>query len=131
MPFMRAGTLSVLVLFFVGLGGCGGYSAEEHRVDSTRARSLLEEVLTSWKEGQTPESWRERTPEVVVQDLEWQQGAKLKAFAIQGPGEAVDANLHCHVKLILEDAQNKEVMRTVKYLVGTSPVFTVFREPAP
>ena len=118
-------------MVLIWASGCGGNPGEEHRVDAVNARNILEEVLTSWQKGETPESWRQHSPEVVVQDLDWQQGAKLKAFEIQGPGEAVDANLHCQVKVTLEDAQKKETQRTVKYLVGTSPVLTVFREPGP
>ena len=131
MQFIRSVTLGLLALLMVCLSGCGGNPGEEHRVNAIDARAILEDVLASWQQGETPESWRKKTPEVVVQDLEWKRGAKLKGFEIQGQGEAVDANLHCHVKLMLVDGQQQESERTVKYLVGTSPVRTVFREPGP
>ena len=110
--------------------GCGSESPEAHRVDSHRARSTLESVLASWQQGETPESWKQKSPEVVVQDFDWQGGAKLQAFAILSE-QPIDANLHCQVKLTMENDKQKTIERTVTYLVGTSPVLTVFREPGP
>lgn len=111
------------------VGGCGGYSAAEHRVESTTALQTLEQVLRSWQQGETPDSWQEHQPPVVVQDLEWKAGKKLESFDIVEPGEAIDANLVCQVKLRLAGSPNRE--QTVTYLVGTSPVLTVFRSPGP
>jgi hypothetical protein len=56
-------------------------------------------VLASWREGETPESWKLKSPAVVIQDFDWQSGAKLNSFEIVDQGEPVDANLHCRVKL--------------------------------
>ena len=111
--------------------GCGGSSPEDHRVNAPQARKLLEEVLAGWQKGETPESWREKTPEVVIQDFDWQGGARLNSFEILSEGDAIDANLHCRVKLKLEDPKKKAIEKTVTYLVGTSPALTVFREPGP
>lgn len=113
------------------IGGCGGYSAEANRVDPELARKTLEEVLTSWQEGATPESWQQKTPQVVVQDMEWKSGKTLKSFEILDGGQAIDANLNCQVKLTLTDGETGERQRTVTYYVGTSPVLTVFRAPGP
>jgi hypothetical protein len=59
--------------------------------------------------------------------MDWKTGRKLKSFEVIEPTESVDANLHCQVKLTLEDPEKGEVEQTVKYVVGTSPVLTVFR----
>ncbi len=98
-----------------------------HPVDPVQARSKLQVVLQSWQDGATPESWKERSPPVVVQDMDWRLGKKLTSFEILEPTQAVDANLHCRVNLTLEDPESGSVERTVKYVVGTSPVLTVFR----
>src|SRR5690606_23076401 len=106
-------------------------SPEDHRVNVPQARKLLEEVLAGWQMGETPESWRAKTPEVVIQDFDWQGGARLNSFEILSEGDAIDANLHCRVKLKLENPTKKPIEKTVTYLVGTSPALTVFREPGP
>ncbi|MDX1929104.1 MAG: hypothetical protein SFV81_21430 [Pirellulaceae bacterium] len=117
----------LLILVSLTLSGCG-YSAAEHRVTSTTARTTLESVLKSWQAGESSESWQQKTPKVVVQDMDWRAGAKLQSFEILGEGEAIDANLHCQVKLKFAQPQNGKKEITVTYLVGTSPVLTVFRE---
>jgi len=109
------------------MAGCN-QQMETQPVDTRQARSTLEAVLKSWQEGATPESWQQKTPSVVVQDMDWKTGKKLKSYEIVAPGDAIDSNLHCQVKLTLEDPEKGEVERTVTYLVGTSPVLTVFRE---
>lgn len=114
----------------VFLGGCGGYSPEAHRVDPALARKTLEQVLKSWQEGATPDSWQQKSPQVVVQDMDWKFGKKLESFEIMDDADAIDANLHCRVKLSLHGDTNGE-QKLVTYYVGTSPVLTVFREPGP
>jgi hypothetical protein len=100
---------------------------ESHPVDPNLARNTLDAVLKSWQEGATPESWQQKAPSVVVQDMDWKSGKKLKSFEVVEPTETVDANLHCQVKLVFEDPEQGEEEQTVKYVVGTSPVLTVFR----
>lgn len=118
---------ALTLVFLVSLAGCGG-SGSPHPVDADEARSTLQSVLQSWQDGDTPESWSQRSPEVVVQDLEWQSGSKLESFEILGEGNPQDANLHCDVKLNLVTPEGEQVERTVTYLVGTSPTLTVFRK---
>jgi hypothetical protein len=117
---------AALVLCLPLLAGCSN-KMEAHPVDPNLARNTLDAVLKSWQEGATPESWQQKTPSVVVQDMDWKTGKKLKSFEVIEPTESVDANLHCQVKLTLEDPEKGEVEQTVKYVVGTSPVLTVFR----
>lgn len=117
---------SCLMLF-----GCGSYSATEHRVEAGTAKKVLEEVLASWKDGGSIDDWQKRKPQVVVQDMDWKSGAALQSFEINGEGEAIDANLHCQVKLKLLLPNKTKSEKTVTYLVGTSPVTTVFRALGP
>lgn len=88
-------------------------------------------VLDSWKSGESPEAWKQKNPAVVVQDLDWLRGSELKGFEIVDGGEAIDANLHCRVRLQLADSDGGPTDRTVTYLVSTSPKLTVFRKIMP
>ena len=121
------GCIVPLVLAISALGGCRSKLANEHRVESSKARETLQAVLASWQEGEPPESWQKKSPQVIVQDMDWKTGAKLKSFEILGEGEAIDANLHCQVKLRFSSPHNGQSESDVTYLVGTSPVLTVFR----
>lgn len=109
------------------LSGCRSKASIEHRVEQSVARDTLKSVLNSWQDGATPESWQKKSPQVVVQDMDWKSGAKLKSFEILGEGEAIDANLYCQVKLRFSPSHNGKSESQVTYLVGTSPVITVFR----
>ncbi len=122
--------MSVLSVTCFSLG-CSGYSAAEHRVDALLACDTLEKILVQWQQGNTPEDCLTLTPPVVVQDMDWKSGVKLQAFEIIEPGEARDANYYCQVKILLQSAEHGERSKNVTYLVGTSPVLTVFRSPAP
>lgn len=119
-----------VAIVLLAISGCG-YSASKHRVEPATALQTLKQVLDSWKQGDTPESWQQRSPAVVVQDFDWKAGRKLQEYEILNEGESVDANLYCNVKLTFSDARAGKSERTVTYLVGTSPVLTVFRSPTP
>lgn len=121
------GAMKGIALAVLVVGGCSGDSPDKFLVKSDIARETLAKVLTSWQQGSTPESWQSRIPPVVVQDLEWSSGTKLDSFEVMGDGEAIDANLHCKVKLRLSDGPNGAGEKTVTYLVSTEPVLTVFR----
>ena len=123
-------TLFALVTLSLWCAGCQT-AAEANRVDPLQARSTLEAVLTSWQQGDSIDSWSSKQPQVAVQDLDWKAGFKLKSFEFLEPDEAVDANLFCKVKLTLADTSSKQSTQTVTYIVGTSPVRTVFRSLMP
>jgi hypothetical protein len=109
------------------LGGCEtAYRSAPVKPDV--ALQTLQTTLDEWKSGATLESLRKRTPEIVVQDLDWTRGKKLVAYEVLGNGEPVDANLIAKVKLTLQDAEGQNTEKTVTYVVGTSPVLTVFRD---
>jgi len=125
------GIAGLLFLSWIPLLGLGCDSSHAlHPVSPATARQTLETVLAGWKEGKPPDAWRKEKPEIVVQDIDWSMGKKLVGYEILGEGRAVDANLYCDVKLELaEEAGAKS--KTVTYLVGTSPVLTVFRQIIP
>lgn len=130
-PARRLVLVGLVLTFLLPLlnSGCGSNHAL-HPVSPATARQALEKVLDGWKEGKAPDAWRGEKPEIVVQDVDWSMGKKLVGYEIVGEGKAVDANLHCEVKLELSDGTGT-VSKAVTYLVSTSPVVTVFRQIVP
>ena len=110
------------------LAGCGSGVYQSAPVDEDKASETLLEVMESWKEGETPDSLQEQSPKIVVQDFDWLSGMKLLSYEVVGESKAVDANLIARVKLTLQDKTGNELEKTVTYVVGTSPVLTVFRD---
>lgn len=108
----------------LSLLGCSA----SHRVQPDVAEKTLRTTLEAWKNGQAADSLQKGTPPIVVQDLDWVGGSKLVNFEILPGGKPVDANLYAQVKLTLLDSKGSESERTVTYVVGTSPVLTVFRD---
>lgn len=114
-----------ICLCVVSLAGCGGPRIYQVKMDV--ARQTLTKVLDHWKSGATPESLRSAQPEIVVQDPEWEGGAKLASYEVLDQGEARDAFMVIKVKLTLVDRNEKEVTKEVGYLVSTEPVLTMHR----
>ena len=116
----------VCAVICLSLSGCGGPRNKPVKVDL--ARSTLNQVLEHWKNGGNMEDLRKRSPEIVVQEAQWTNGAKLKEFQVIGDGRAEDANWFCEVELTLTKSDSSEsTKKTVTYVVGTAPVLTVFR----
>ncbi len=130
--FARCGAVQIVLLAFAaGICGCGSGSGSPHPVEPTLARQTLTTVLEGWKEQPSLERWREQHTDIVVQDMDWLMGNQLTSFEVLDEGRAVDANLHCEVRLTLVDSNQKSTKKTVTYLVGTSPKLTVFRQIIP
>jgi hypothetical protein len=128
-PSERSLMLSIIVaslaaLALLALSGCSGPAA--HAVNTSKARDALVTALDHWKQGDAPRSISSMT----IQDFDWERGAKLLDYQVQGEGEARDANLSIKVKLTLagDKPGSRQVEKTVSYLVGTSPSVTVFRD---
>jgi hypothetical protein len=96
-------------------------------VDAERARDTLKIVLEGWKKGDLPSALKDAAPSITVQDMDWLAGARLVDYQLAGDGKKVEANLYVPVKLTLRTPQGKEVKKSVSYVVGTSPILTVFR----
>lgn len=123
----RAVSWSVLTSVALALSGCGdGRSSPPVKVDV--ARETLRATLEKWQAGATPDSLQQETPKIVVQDFDWSGGARLIAFEVLNGDEPVDANLIAKVKLTLQTGEAAPAEKTVTYVVGTSPVLTVFRD---
>ncbi|HEV3263534.1 MAG TPA: hypothetical protein VG013_42250 [Gemmataceae bacterium] len=97
-------------------------------VNPSAAREALRTSLESWKKGDQMRSLRERSPAIVVQDLDWEAGYRLIDYQIIGDGKDDNVNLLCPVQLTLVDKQGRQVKKKVSYIVSTDPRITVFRE---
>jgi len=121
----------LLLAVALALSGCGSGPGSPHPVEPTVARHTLTTVLEGWKTEPSLERWREQHTDIVVQDMDWLTGHQLTSFEVLNEGRAVDANLHCDVRLTLVDSNQQSTKKTVTYLVGTSPKLTVFRQILP
>ena len=108
--------------------GCNSRTRTAGPVNESVAREALSTVLEAWKAGVAAQELQSRSPKIVVQDMSWQGGTKLKQYEILDGAKRIDANLHCPVRLHVRTPDGKELQQEVVYIVGTDPVITVFRQ---
>ena len=109
------------------LATAAGCSRSSAPVDAPRARQALVAALNGWRRGEAPAALQGASPALTVQDLDWMGGARLLDYQIAGDGREAGANLHIPARLTLRTPQGKELRKDVTYVVGTSPILTVFR----
>lgn len=106
------------VLLVLVLTGCSE-ETPSHPLNEELARSSVEKAMRAWVDGKTP---KDLQPEIVVGDTSWEQGKKLESFEIMKDEESSDgSNLHIRVKRKIDSSESK-----ITYIVGTSPVVTIF-----
>jgi hypothetical protein len=110
-----------LVLQLAGCGGGGAPATDES------AREALIKALDAWKAGRTAEEMRHETPEVIVGDSHWKHGLRLVSYEI-GSGKFDGKNLRVPVTLTITQPPSGNRKLVVKYIVGTRPVVTIFRD---
>lgn len=111
----RIVSLCLLIL----LSGCSTGGEESHPLEAELARSSLRQAMQAWVDGRSP---KELLPEIVVGDPDWEQGRRLDAFEILLTQETTDgSNLHIPVKRRFDNSES-----IVTYIVGTSPVVSIF-----
>lgn len=108
--------------------GCSSQGPQAAPVDPELARNTLQTVLETWKSGESADMLQSLSPSIVAQDMDWKMGYELIDYEVDGQGDAVDTNLYCPVRLELRSPDGKNVTKNVRYIVGTDPVLTVFRE---
>jgi len=118
---MRLGIFASLVF----LTGCGDKVGAPVKVEV--AQQTLITVMDGWKEGIDPEDLRQGKPPIVVQEAEWNNGAKLLDYEILSDDQTSGPNLVATVKLKLSSPEGKAVEKTATYIVTTSPSHTVYR----
>lgn len=105
------------------LGGCSR-TARDLKLDADLARASLNEALKAWENGKHPE---ELAPEIIVGDASWNAGQTLVSFEIKSADERSDGtNLYIPVACQLRDSKGKVTKTETIYIVGTSPVITIF-----
>ncbi len=119
-----------LVLVGIVTSGCVAGCSDRgvKAVDAAGARQALRTTLEAWKKGEPIGSLKEQSPSIVAQDLDWESGSTLVGFNVLDDGKDESISLRIPVELTLQDKAGKEVKKKVKYMIGTSPVITVFRE---
>jgi hypothetical protein len=116
------------VLLLISASGCGQVSARDLRVDTDSARTSLQVFLETWKNGQDASALKQPPAAIHGTDDDWGRGFKLVEFRVL-PDEFNDgANLHLKTELVLKEGRGRPRKSRVTYVVGTSPVVTVFRE---
>lgn len=108
-----------VALLVLSLLGCSQGVTPSHPLDQELARASVQKAMQAWVEGKTP---KDLQPDIVVGDPDWQQGKKLVSFEILANEETSDgSNLHIVVKQKFDESDSD-----VTYIVGTSPVITIF-----
>lgn len=109
------------VLFCILLLGLSGCKTETpaHPLDEELARASVQKAMDLWVSGGTP---KDLEPGIIVGDPAWRQSRKLVSYEILKDEETSDgSNLHIRVIRKFETGDAK-----VTYIVGTSPVITIF-----
>lgn len=106
------------------LVGCGNHYTP---VDAGTAQAALSSTLEAWKEGKQPADLLEGSPSIEVQDIEWNNGAKLLEYEIVSDDGASGQGLIAWVKMKLTSSNGKTTETTAKYVVNTSPDVRVLR----
>lgn len=120
MRWLRCFAMLLLVMTLVGCGG----GNNDHPLDEDLARVSLEKALQAWVDGGKPEDLK---PQIIVGDPQWKSGLKLISFEIKVADALVDgSNVLLPVTCKLQEASGKPIETEIRYIVGTSPVITIF-----
>lgn len=113
----------LVITCLIGLIGCE-HNARSLSVDKADARQSCTTFLTAWKDGKRVADLK---PQITGKDSDWEAGKILESFEIL-PDERTDgANLFLTVRRTIKSPEGASQQQEVEYVVGTSPVVTVFR----
>ncbi len=113
------------ITLLLSLCGCGEKVGVDRPLNPDLARSSLEKALNAWVEGKRPADLK---PDIIMGDFAWEAGkTTLVAFEILKDKESSDgSNLYIPVMREFKTAQGKTSKSETTYIVGTSPVITIF-----
>lgn len=117
----------VLLALVAGAVGCE-QGARRLSLDKDLARESFVTFLEAWKQGERPAALNERSPQIIAGDADWNAGRKLVGYRVLGTESDDGTNLHTTAALVVLDANGREHKQQVTYIVGTSPVVTIFRK---
>jgi hypothetical protein len=115
--------LLVVAMLGAVLVGCSR-SARSLSLNQPKAREACTAFLKAWKEGKKV---GDLVPKIIGRDSDWETGKKLESFELLPEEHSDGTNLHLKVRRILKDDKGRTINQEVAYVVGTSPVVTVFR----
>jgi hypothetical protein len=104
--------------------GCG-HNARSLKLDKEAARQSLSAFLDCWKSGGEADSLKTRSPAIIGRDTDWDNGKKLVRYNL-GAETDDGTNMHITTELVLAGG-GRQATKAVEYIVGTSPVISVFR----
>ena len=107
---------------------CLGCAREGNNLplDKAIAQASLTKFLDAWTQGQKSDSLESASPRIIGRDPDWDAGKRLVRYSL-GTTSEDGSNLHVTTELVVADGQGPESKTSVEYIVGTSPVVTVFR----
>ena len=115
--------LLVVAMLCMVMAGCSR-SARSLSLNQPKAREACTAFLKAWKDGK---KIGDLAPKIIGRDSDWERGKKLEAFDLSPEDHSDGTNLHLKVRRIVKDDKGRQVNEEVGYVVGTSPVVTVFR----
>ena len=114
--------LGVAALALAAIVGCGPKAA---KLDKQTATTALNTFLEAWKKGETPQDLKAKSPPIIAGDDDFVAARKLVDFKVIDAEKNDGSNLHALVELTLAEGTATR-KRQVTYIVGTSPVITIF-----
>ena len=125
MLFKICSRLLVVCAIALPLSLCGcGKTSRDLALDAQLARASLDRALKSWVDGQQPADLQ---PEITIGDYAWNAGKRLVSYEIRQADEHSDGtNLYIPVVCQFRDTDGKVSKSETIYVVGTSPVVTIF-----
>lgn len=105
------------------IAGCS-QTARDLPLDTQIARKSLDTALQAWVDGKRPSDLQ---PEIIVGDAMWTTGKKLVSYEIKSEVMNDGTNLYLLVVRQFDNPKSKKPQKSeVTYIVGTSPVITIF-----
>jgi len=115
-----------LSLTFV-IGTACDQGAPSLALDKAKAHQSLVEFLDCWKSGKPASEFAATHANSACRDPDWEAGKVLTNYTI-GTESDDGTNLHSTVELVLRDTTGEELQAQIVYIVGTSPVLSIFRQ---
>ncbi len=126
-PFLPRSFYFAIVLLPVLLAGCDS-KGRNLPLDKTMARDSLVVFLDTWIGNRPVKGLQDRTPPIVGLDDDWDAGKKLESYEIINLDKDDGSNVYAVVKLKFASAGGESKSRQVTYIIGTSPVVSIFRD---
>lgn len=113
-------------VILVAAAGCG--QGLPPAADPGRARAALQTSLEAWKEGQSPDALRARSPAIYFNDDAWKADTRLADYAIRSEA-ANGQGWRCDVQLTLQAGDGQTRDRLASYQIDTDPEIVIVEQP--